>query len=169
MLKFLDLRGPVAASTVYVGDSLVARDVTATLPSVTPSTAEVKAMGPVEMPIPAWLEAMELALTKQGIDRELGRLCTLEYETLEIRWVQDVLQADGTTKTEGCRAYCKARSKGFPGLSVEPGSVSENEMTFSVVRYQLFVGGEEVIVADKFNSILRVNGRDYTSDIHSLL
>ena len=42
-------------------------------------------------------------------------------------------------------------------------------MTFSVLRYQLFVGGKEIVLADKLNAILRANGKNYTSGIDSLL
>ena len=38
MPKYLDLRGPIAACTIYAGGELVARDVTVTLPAVTPTT-----------------------------------------------------------------------------------------------------------------------------------
>lgn len=169
MPKYLDLRGPIAACTIYAGGELVARDVTVTLPAVTPTTGELKGMGTIEMPNPTQLEAMELAITKQGIDRELGKLANMKAQDIEVRWVQDVMKSDGTTAPEGCKAFMRAISKGLPGLSVEPGSVSENEMTFSVLRYQLFVGGKEIVLADKLNAILRANGKNYTSGIDSLL
>ena len=42
MPKYLDLRGPIAACTIYAGGELVARDVTVTLPAVTPTTGDRK-------------------------------------------------------------------------------------------------------------------------------
>lgn len=169
MPKYLDLRGPIAACTVYSGGTLVARDVTVTLPAVTPATGELKGMGTIEVPVPTQLEAMELALTKLGIDKELAQLATMSAQDIEIRWVQDVMKSDGTTAPEGCKAFIRGMSKGLPGLSVEPGAPSENEMTFSVLRYQLYVGGKEIVLADKLNAILRVNGKNYTSGLDSLL
>lgn len=169
MPKYLDLRGPIAACTVYTGGKLVARDVTVTLPAVTPTTGELRAMGTVEIPTPTQLEAMELAMTKLGIDKELGPLANMKSQEIEVRWVQDVMKSDGTTAPEGCKAFMRAMSKGLPGLSVEPGSPSENEITFSVLRYQLFVGGKEIVLADKLNAILRMNGTNYTSAMDSLL
>lgn len=169
MPKYLDLRGPVAACTVYDDGRLVARDVTVTLPAVTPTTGELKGMGTIEIPVPTQLEAMELAMTKIGIDKELGYLANMKAQAIEVRWVQDVMKSDGTTAPEGCKAFIRGMSKGLPGLSVEPGAPSENELTFSVVRYQLYVGGKEIVLADQLNGILRVNGKNYTSALESLL
>jgi len=93
----------------------------------------------------------------------------LESKTIEIRWAQDVKQADGSTKTEGCKAFLRCVSKGIPGLSVDPGNTSENEAAFAVSRYQLYVGGAEYWLIDQLNTILRVGGVDYAKDIRSLL
>lgn len=169
MAKYLELRGPIAACTVYAGGKLVAKDVTVTLPAVTPTLGEVKGMGTIEIPVPTQLEAMELALTKLGIDKEIGDLANLKAQDIEIRWVQDIMKSNGNTEPEGCRAFMRAMSKGLPGLSVEPGAPSENEITFAVLRYQLYVGGKEIVLADKLNSILRVNGKNYTASLDSLL
>ena len=56
-------------------------------------------------------------------------------------------------------------SKGIPGLSVDPGNTSENEATFAVSRYQLYVGGAEYWLIDQLNTILRVGGVDYAKEI----
>ena len=108
-------------------------------------------------------------ITKIGIDLGLRNMMKLESKTIEIRWAQDVKQADGSTKTEGCKAFLRCVSKGIPGLSVDPGNTSENEATFAVSRYQLYVGGAEYWLIDQLNTILRVGGVDYAKDIRSLL
>ena len=159
---WLDLKGPILADTVYIGGTLVAKDVTIALPAVTPVTADFKAMGTYTAPILGQIEAMEASITKIGIDLGLRNMMKLESKTIEIRWAQDVKQADGSTKTEGCKA-------GIPGLSVDPGNTSENEATFAVSRYQLYVGGAEYWLIDQLNTILRVGGVDYAKDIRSLL
>ena len=140
---WLDLKGPILADTVYIGGTLVAKDVTIALPAVTPVTADFKAMGTYTAPILGQIEAMEASITKIGIDLGLRNMMKLESKTIEIRWAQDVKQADGSTKTEGCKAFLRCVSKGIPGLSVDPGNTSENEATFAVSRYQLYVGGAE--------------------------
>ena len=65
---WLDLKGPILADTVYIGGTLVAKDVTIALPAVTPVTADFKAMGTYTAPILGQIEAMEASITKIGID-----------------------------------------------------------------------------------------------------
>lgn len=166
---WLDLKGPILADTVYDGGTLVAKDVTITLPSVTLVTSAYKAMGTISMPMPGQIEAMEMAITKIGIDYGLRKLMRLESKTLEVRWAQDVKKNDGSSKVEGCKAFLRATPKGIPGLSIEPGAASENEITASVTRYQLFVGGEEFWLIDQLNQIMRIDGVDYAKKIVSLL
>ena len=169
MEKWLDLKGPILADTVYVDGKLVAKDVTVTLPGVTPVTADFRAMGTMNMPILGQIEAMEAAITKIGIDLGLRTLVKLESKTIEFRWAQDVKTSDGSTKTEGCKAFIRAMPKTIPGLSVDPGSASENELTFAVSRYQLFVDGAEFWLIDQLNQIMRIDGVDYCKTIRSLL
>lgn len=143
---WLDLKGPILADTVYIGGTLVAKDVTIALPAVTPVTADFKAMGTYTAPILGQIEAMEASITKIGIDLGLRNMMKLES-----------------------KAFIRCVSKGIPGLSVDPGNTSENEATFAVSRYQLYVGGAEYWLIDQLNTILRVGGVDYAKDIRSLL
>ena len=166
---WLDLKGPILADTVYVNGTLVAKDVTITLPAVTHVTADYRAMGTYTAPMTGQIEAMEAAITKIGIDKGLRSMVQLESKTLEVRWAQDVKYADGSTKTEGCKAFLRCVSKGIPGLNVDPGNASENEIALAVSRYQLFVAGNEYWLIDQLNTIMRVGGVDYAKDIRSVL
>ena len=169
MALWLDLKGPILADTVYVNGKLVAKDATITLPSVTPTTADFKAMGTMTMPILGQIEAMEASITKVGVDLGLKSMVRLESKTLEIRWAQDVKTSDGSTRTEGCKAFLRMTPKTIPGLSVDPGNTSENEITLAVSRYQLFVDGVEYWLIDQLNQIMRIDGVDYCKGIRSLL
>ena len=93
----------------------------------------------------------------------------LESKTLEVRWAQDAKYADGSTKTEGCKAFMRCVPKLIPGLSVDPGNPSENEVTLAVSRYQVFVAGEEFCLIDQLNTIMRIGGVDYVKDLRSVL
>ena len=152
---WLDLKGPILADTVYVDGVLAAKDVTIALPPVNLVTADFK--------------AMEASITKIGIDLGLRSLVKLTSKTIEIRWAQDVKLSDGSTKTEGCKAFLRCVSKGIPGLNVDPGNASENEIALAVSRYQLFVAGNEYWLIDQLNTIMRVGGVDYAKDIRSVL
>ena len=119
---------------------------------------------------------------EQKLEQQLGSVCRacgydeiITYSFIsptyydKIRWAQDVKLSDGSTKTEGCKAFLRCVSKGIPGLSVDPGNASENEIALAVSRYQLFVAGNEYWLIDQLNTIMRVGGVDYAKDIRSVL
>ena len=112
---WLDLKGPILADTVYVAGNLVAKDVTIALPAVNLVTADFKAMGTLHgcrssarsrlwrRPSPRSAPTSACALWPRQAD---------EQRRIEFRWVQDVKQADGSTKTEGCKAFLRVRLQG---------------------------------------------------------
>lgn len=169
MPDITNLNGPILADTVYMDGNLAARDVDVTLPGVTFMTADFRAMGTLTLPILGQIEAMELAITKIGVDLGLSKATSPESKTAEIRWAQDLKGLDGSTKTVGCKAFLRVVPKGLPGIGVTPGSTSENELTYAVSRYQLFVDGKEQWLIDQLNHKLRIDGKDYYEDIESLL
>lgn len=168
-MQFMDIKGAVLANTVYKDGDLVAREVTLTLPNVNFATAEHKAMGTLELPMLGQLEAMEAAVTKKGYDAGLAKLAQPEAMNLEFRFVQDVIGSDNVSKPEGCKAFMRAVPKTLPGGDLEPGSTTEQQITFAVSRYQLIVGGVEICLVDQLKGILRINGKDYAKSINSLL
>ena len=170
MGKWLDIKGPVVADTVYADNTLVAKDVAFTLPGLEFMTADVMAMGNMTVPLVGLLENMELTITKIGVDMGLSRLGRLEKQNLEFRWVQNVVKSDGTQGTEGCKAFVRTfPPTALPGIGAEIGSASENELTYTANRVQIFVGGYEYLLVDRLSQILRVNGKDYMSAINNLL
>lgn len=169
MPKWLDIKGPVVANTVYADNQLVAKDVSFTLPGISFLTADVKAMGDMTVPLVGLLENMELAITKVGLDKGLSRLNRLQKQNLEFRWVQNVVQSDGSTKSEGCKAFVRTMPGNLPEIGVEVGSSTEPENTFNVTRMQIYVGGEEYLLVDRLSSKLKVAGKDYMSTINNLL
>ena len=166
---WLDIKGAVVADTVYADKQLVAKDVSFTLPALSLASAEVKAMGTMSVPIVGQLDNMELSITKVGVDRGLGRMNRLEKQNFEFRWVQNIVTSDGSVREEGCKAFVRTLPGNFPGLGIEVGSTTEGETSYGVTRVQIFVGGEEVMLADRLSQILRVNGVDYMKQINSLL
>lgn len=168
-MPWLDIKGAVAADTVYDDGQLVANDVAFTLPGISLMSADVKAMGNMSVPVVGLLENMELAITKVGIDKGMTRMNRLEKHNFEFRWVQNVVTSDGSVKTEGCKAFVRTLPGNFPGLGVDVGNATEGETSYGVTRVQIYVGGVEVLLADRLSQILRVNGVDYMKNITSLL
>lgn len=169
MGKWLDIKGPVVADTVYADNVLVAKDTSFTLPGLEFMTADVQAMGNMTVPLIGLLENMELAITKIGIDNGLGRMNRLQKQNFEFRWVQNVVKSDGSTSVEGCKAFVRTMPGAISEIGVEVASAPENENTYNVTRMQVYANGEEIICVDRLSQILRVNGVDYMSKINNLL
>lgn len=168
-MQFIDIKGAILADTVYKDGELVGREITVTLPDVSFATAEHKAMGTLELPMLGQLEAMEASVTKTGYDKGVAQLAQPEAANLEFRFVHDVINSDNVSMPEGCKAFMRAVPKILPGGDLEPGSKTEQQITFAVSRYQLIVGGVEICLIDQLKGILRINGKDYAKSINSLL
>lgn len=169
-MKTINITGAINADTVYCDGSLEAQDVKISLPEITPATTEVQMMGTMDMPIRGRIEDMEASITKIGIDKGLGKICRFTGKTIEVRWTQDVIQTDGSTKLEGCKAFLRVIPKVLmPGLDIEPGESTEAEIPLCVTRYQLFAGGEEIALVDRFAHICRIYGTDCYKGISNLL
>lgn len=169
MGKWLDIKGPVVADTVYADGTLVAKDVAFTLPGIEFMTADVQAMGNMSVPLVGLLENMELAITKIGMDAGLSRMNRLEKQNFEFRFVQNVVKSDGSTGVEGCKAFVRTMPGSFPETGVEVGSTPEHENTYNVTRMQIYANGVEILCVDRLSQILRINGKDYMSKINNLL
>ena len=169
MSKWLDIKSAVVADTVYADNVLVAKDVSFTLPGLEFLTADVQAMGNMSVPLIGLIENMELAITKIGIDRGLSRMNRLKKQNFEFRWVQNVVKSDGSTSTEGCKAFVRTMPGSVPETGVEVGSASEMENTYNVTRMQVYVAGAEVLCVDRLSQILRIDGVDYMRTINNLL
>lgn len=168
-MKWLDIKGPVVADTVYADKQLVAKDTSFTLPGVEFMSADVQAMGNMSVPLIGLLENMELAITKIGLDKGLGRMNRLQKQNFEFRWVQNVVKSDGSTSVEGCKAFVRTMPGSIPEIGVEIGSAAEHENTYNVTRMQVYAGGYEIMCVDRLSQILRVNGVDYMKKINNLL
>lgn len=166
---FVPINGPVVADTVYCDNKLVARDVSATLPEVAATTADVQAMGTLSLPVWQLVEHMETAITKIGVDLGFASLIKPDMKTIELRWVQTVTDANGNTKNVGCKAFVKGIPNKIPGVGLEIGAAIEGEITLATTRYSLIVDGKEICLIDKLSGICRINGKDYAGDIGSML
>ena len=169
MAKWLDIKGPVVADTVYADNELVAKDTAFTLPCIEFMTADVQAMGNMTVPLIGLLENMELSITKIGIDKGLGRMNRLKKQNFEFRWAQNVVKSDGSSGVEGCKAFVRTMPGAISEIGVEVANAPENENTYNVTRMQVYANGVEIMCVDRLSQILRVNGVDYMSKINNLL
>lgn len=167
-MSFVNICGPVVADTIYSDGKLVARDVSVTLPEITPMTADLQAMGTFSIPIWQLIEHMETSVTKIGIDEGFRSMIKPDMKPFECRWVQTVTDANGHTKNVGCKAFIKGVPSKIPGIGLGVGEASESEITIATVRYSLFVDGKEMFLVDRLAGIVRIDGKDY-ADLSSML
>lgn len=171
MATAFDFLGPVLADTCYVNGVLVGRDINMTLPEIAFETSDVNASGTVSLPVPTRTDDMELSITKTGEDLGLLALTAAADGAIpiEARWTKNVTDRMGKSRVEGGRAFMRAIPKVFPSIELEPGEQSEHEMTYTVLRYQVFINGVEYCCIDKLNHICRIKGKDYYQKVQSLL
>lgn len=168
--KFLRIPSAISGNTVYSDGKLCARNVGVTLPEVNYVMAEVLANGTMDVPISGWLEAMELAISLKGIsDENCGWLGRQQTQSIEIRAVEDALNVDSSKVEVPIKAFFRAIPGKLPSMEMEPGEVPENELTFAVVRYQLFVNNQEQWCIDRMNNIFRVCNKDYATSVEQYL
>lgn len=169
MATWIDQKNAIVADAVYVDNELAARDVSVSLPEVSFQTADINAMGTMTFPLAGLLDDMEMTVSKAGTDLGLFKMCTPGKHSMEVRYVQNSIAADGTSTPEGCKAFLTVFPKTIPEIAVEVGASGENEVSFTVSRFQLYVNGEEMLCIDRLNSICRIRGTDYYSQIAKYL
>lgn len=168
MAAFVPKVGPVTGCTVYIDNQLKARDTSVTLPEITPTTADVQAMGTMTVPVWQLLENMEMTFTKVGIDMGFRSCLKAGVTSLEVRFTQTVIDAQGQQKTVLCKAFCRGTLGTIPGIGLEVGSAVENELTYHLSRYNLFVDGQEAVLVDRLAGIVKIGGEELTSDLSGL-
>jgi len=171
MADLLTKNGPVVADTVRVDGILAGRDVTFTLPEITPQTFDLVASGTYSMPIAALLENMEMTINKIGVDLGLRSMAGvgMRTKTYQFNWVQEDVLLTGDIVPKGCKAFVRAMPNKFPGISVAPGEGSDNEIGLTVSRLQIFVAGIEYCCIDKLNHIVRFDSLNVYDAIELLL
>ena len=84
----------------------------------------------------------------------------------------------GAERSQSRRLHLTGRLQGFcqniptdcaPGYRCRNRIRFGNELTYTANRVQIFVGGYEYLLVDRLSQILRIDGKDYMSDINKLL
>ena len=168
MANFTDLSGPIVANTLYVDDVLVGRDISATLPDIEFMTATVQARGEWEIPIQTLFSTIELAITRVGMTVNGGKLMETGMRRIELRNVQSKTGVDGTSGNQSIKEFATGLCKTLPGGDITVGEAIEQEFSYSLKRYQVFVDGVELMCIDRTGTC-RINGKDITGGVESLL
>lgn len=166
----MDRYGAVVASTMYCDGELVAKDVEFTLPDAAFQTVDVQAMGTMSVPVIGLLDNMELTVNHIGVDVNVAKACRPGKNSLEFRWVQQIIKDDGSVAEKGCKAFVTTLSnRAYPSINAVVGSATTLEGSYTVVRIQIFADGQEVLLVDRVANILKANGIDYMNDRATML
>lgn len=161
------LAGPTLRTSWLCDGTYIDTDVPITLPEINLQTAEFKAMGTLELPVPL-TDNLEASVSTSGLKKEYFNAFALDAKTHEFRASQQT-NIDGRMKTVGIKAFIKGIAKTIPGVTLENSETVEGDFSLSALRYQLYVDGKEVILVDKVNNILRINGKDYAESMNSYI
>lgn len=166
------ISGSVIAQKLFADGVEIDDNVSVELPSIEFGTTEVKGagiLGTVDMPSPAQINAMALVISSRSINKKNSELAKPGKQNLELRFVRDVTQADGTVIPAGTKIFITGVAKKYGPGKVEQGSTMDGSQEFEVLRYRQVIDGEETLLIDKFNYQYVVNGVDYMAKIRAAL
>ena len=159
----------IVADRILEDNEVRAEDVALELPGISFLTSEVKGMGTMNLPVVGLMDDMTMNITKVGKSEDESKLYTPGKHNFEIRFVQARTDENGVVSNVGCKAFVTVIPQEIAGASLEIGSAVESQHTYTVIKQQIFVNGEELLCIDRLNHILRFGGNDYYEEINNLL
>ncbi len=170
MLKFVRLN--VEDHRLLDGTKMVEDVTTIGLPTIEHPTSSVKAAGmvmDVDIPNIYHYNAMEFEISHNN-----GRNCHLlskpGLHSIEARVARDVYSVKkGETDLELVKVRVKGAHKSTEKGDIEAGNPYGSTEKYSVIRYEEEIDGEIVTLIDAMAGIIRINGKDYSSKLTSML
>lgn len=97
-------------------------------------------------------------------------LATPDLHKIELRMARQVINtASGTSTPKSTKVRFTGTPMKVSRGSVERGNPRGASVQYSVQRYEEEENGKEIICIDALAGILRINGKDYASDINKIL
>lgn len=157
---------------VIDNDSVIEDVQSMELPEIAFTTTEVDSSGmvaAVDIPSMTHVDAMEYSIEhNNGLNCHL--LSSPGKHHTELRIARQAYNVNkGEMELESIKHRMTGVLKSSKGGSVEQKNPLGNTETYSVLRYEKEVNGEIVTIVDATAGILKINGKDYTSELESLL
>lgn len=162
-------RGAILATSVYADGKLGADDAEITPPDVEFLTATIQAAGELTVPLAGLVGDMEFGITVSGASADLNILAQPEQHTVVCNAVQQVIGIDGSAKEEQIKYTVTGFGKKVPSATAKQGEASSQSYIISCISYKMAVDGEEITNINKLSGDCVVNGKNYGSNIRSLL
>lgn len=140
------------------------------LPEIVKKTEDYRGAGMLgEIKLDMGFEAMELTVTYTGVDsRHFSQLAKCDVSGLPIRFIGAYERQDSCTHVVR-EVYMRGMMSEMPLGEMEPGSINEQEIKYSVTYLKVIDDGYELLEIDLVNGIYKVGGVDKTTEINSLL
>lgn len=151
----------------------VVEDVTSVgLPTIEHPISTIKGFGmvmDVDVPDMTHLNSMEISIAhNNGVNCRY--LADPGVHTLELRVARQAYNTARAEMThEGMKVRAKVMRKSRERGNVEMSNPLGTTDKFSILRYEEEENGEVITLVDAAAGILRVNGKDYSNDIESIL
>jgi P2 family phage contractile tail tube protein len=147
-------------------------NVSCQLPSIEMQTSEIKGagiLGSIDMPITGQINSMVFSINARSVSKNNSNLAKPGMQNLELRYLKDVISANGSKIPEGTKIYISGVNRKFDPGKVETGASMDGSIDFEVIRYRQVIDGVETLLIDKRNFIFSVNGVDYMKRIRTTL
>jgi P2 family phage contractile tail tube protein len=166
------ISGSVIADKLLSDGMEIGDHVSCQLPSIEKATAEMKGagiMGTIDMPMTGQFNSMVFVINTRSINKNSVELIKPGPQRLELRFLRDVLQSDGTMIPQGTKIFITGINKKYDPGKVERATTMDGSTEFEVLRYRQVIEGRETLLIDKLANVFKVNGKDYMSEIRAAL
>lgn len=122
--------------------------------------------GEVESPTLGQYGSMTTTLSWRTIERDAVELCAPGAHKIDVRGSQQVYDAaSGTYNTVPVRVTMRIVNKTFSLGTFEPGATTDTEQEYEVLYLKMWIDGKEVVEIDKYNYIVKFNGKDVLAGV----
>lgn len=166
------IAGNVIAHRLLVDSKEIADQVSCQLPSIEKPTSEIKGagiLGSIDMPITGQVNSMTFSITSRSINAGAAELAKPGIQNIELRFVQDVMQNDGSMIPASSKVFITGVNKKYDPGKIENQTTMDGSIEFEVLRYRQIIDGKETLLIDKLNNIFKINGIDYMEKVRAAL
>lgn len=166
------ISGQILGTSVYVDDgaTLVAENVSVTLPEITFEQSQIEALGTMSLPVLSRLAGdLDVVVNFIGQDSGFVQCVKAGQRSFEVRWAQEIIEPDGQSAPHGYRVYFDGVFNALPAFGTELGDAATSPLTFHCIRYKVVLDGETILNVDRVAGVLEISGEDVTKDLKNLL
>lgn len=163
--------GAVIAQKLLANNVECADYVSCTLPTIEHGTSEIKGagvLGSYSMASAYNIGEMTASFTGRNFTKQISNFVVNGIVDIELRFGEGIYSTEGIFD-EGTKIFIRGQLAKYETGKIENNTPREQSFDINIIRYREVVGGNEILLIDKFASVYKVNGIDILSGIKSLL